>query len=75
MRNRLKPIDTSDPRSIHGGFRETLERAYRLITDAALKTDPPKTLRREARQVEKDADVLLRRAMHDIGTGRVTFYT
>lgn len=43
LRNRLKPLDTSSPRSTYIGFMESLKRAHRLIkdADAALRSDPP----------------------------------
>ena len=59
VRHLLKPIDTSDPRSTFLGFRESLERAHRLIMDAdiAFKADPPTMSRQQGLQVEKQADI------------------
>ncbi len=73
VRHLLKPIDTSDPRSTFLGFRESLERAYRLImdADAAFKADPPTMSRQEGLQVEKQADVLVQRAMRTMDLSEI----
>jgi MscS family membrane protein len=41
VRNRLKPVDTSSPRSTFDGFLDSVNRAYALVmeTDAALKME------------------------------------
>ena len=73
VRHRLKPIDTSDPRSTFLGFRETLERAYHTImdADAALKSDPPQLTPEEGRDIEKNAALLIHRAMRALDLSQI----
>jgi MscS family membrane protein len=62
-RNRLKPVDTSNPRSTLDGFLESGNLAYKLVNeaDAALEATPPTVTREEAREIARTADNLLRR--------------
>jgi MscS family membrane protein len=64
MRNRLKGVDVSSPRSTFDGFLDSVNRAYRLVmeADAAMKADPPTMKREEAIEVDIQAGNLLRRA-------------
>ena len=73
VRNRLKPVDTSSPRSTYIGFRDSLKQAYRLImdADAAFIPEPPTISLEEARQVEKEAEVLLRRAISTLDLSKI----
>jgi len=73
VRYRLRPIDTSDPRSTFLGFRETLERAYLMImdADAAFKADPPTMSRQEGLAVEQEASILIQRAMKTLDLSQI----
>ncbi len=73
LRNRLRPNDTSSPRSTLEGFMDSVNRAYALImeADAALKATPPTMTREEAREIETRADNLLRRAAATIDLSEV----
>ncbi len=73
VRYRLRPIDTSDPRSTFFGFRETLERAYRMImnADAAFNADPPTMSRQEGIAVEQEASILFQRAMKTLDLSEI----
>ncbi len=64
LRNRLKTIDTSTPRSTLEGLLESVNRAYALVvkTNAALGAEPPTITLEEAREMEATAGNLLRRA-------------
>jgi MscS family membrane protein len=64
LRNRLKGIDMSSPRSTLDGFLDAMNRAYHLVmeADAAMKADPPTMTKQEAIEVDIMAGNLLRRA-------------
>ena len=64
IRNRLKPIDTSSPRSTLEGFLDDVNRAYVLASRAnnALMASPPTMTRKEGRQAEANAVHFLQRA-------------
>jgi len=64
VRNRLKPIDSSHPRSTLEGFLESVNSAHALVrtADAALRASPPALSIEEAKAVEHEANNLLRRA-------------
>ena len=64
IRDRLNPVDASNPRATLNGFLDSLNRAYKLAmtAQAALDADPPEMTRKEAREIEKQADNLLQRA-------------
>jgi MscS family membrane protein len=64
LRNRLKPVDTSSPRATLEGFLDSMNRAYALVmeAEAALEADPPTMTREDAREAERMASYLLRRA-------------
>ena len=63
-RNRLKPVDTTNPRSTLLGFLDAVSRAHVLITEAeaALAATPPTLSEEEARQIERRAHNFLSRA-------------
>ena len=73
MRNRLKPVDTSSPRSTLAGFLDSINRAYALVmkADAALTTTPPTMTMEEAREVDIAAAKLLQRAVHTLDLSQV----
>ena len=62
--NRLKPVDTSSPRTVLRGFVENIDRAHALVrgADAALSARPPRMSKEEALDVERSAEILLRRS-------------
>lgn len=62
--NRMKPVDTSSPRSTLNGFLDSVNRAYALVekADAALSAKPPTMTVEEAREIEATAMNLLWRA-------------
>nr|MDJ0884901.1 hypothetical protein [Desulfobacterales bacterium] len=64
IRNRLRPVDTTSPRSTLQGFLDSVNHAYALATDtnAALRDDPPTITLDEARKNRTEARNLLRRA-------------
>ncbi len=64
LRNRLRPLDKSSPRSTLEGFLDSVNRTYALIMDAEakLKATPPAITRDEAREIEQKAANLLQRA-------------
>ncbi len=64
LRNRLRPTDTSSPRSTLEGFMDSVNRAYALVmeADVALKATPPTMTREEALEIDTRANNLLRRA-------------
>ena len=64
VRNRLKGIDMSSPRSTLDGFLHSVNSAYQLVmeADAAMKADPPTMTRQEAIEVDIMAGNLLSRA-------------
>jgi len=64
VRNRLKPVDTSSPRSTFQGFLHAVNRAYAMVAEAeaALDAIPPTLTIEQAREIETNAASLLRRA-------------
>lgn len=68
IRNHLKPVDTSSPRSTLAGFLDSINRAYTLVieADAALTATPPTMTMQEAREVDIAAAKLLQRAVHTL---------
>ncbi len=64
VRARLKPIDTSTPRSTLEGFLDAVNRAHTIVmdADAALRADPPAITRERALEREQRAHLLLERA-------------
>ncbi|MES9930873.1 MAG: mechanosensitive ion channel domain-containing protein [Candidatus Thiodiazotropha sp. 6PDIVS] len=73
VRNRLRPVDTSSPRSTMEGFLDSINRAYVLVTeaDAALRTTPPTLTKEEARAIEVTASNLLQRAVRTLDLSEV----
>lgn len=73
IRNRLKPVDTSSPRSTLAGFLDSINRAYALVieADAALTATPPTMTMQEAREVDIAAAKLLQRAVHTLDLSQV----
>jgi MscS family membrane protein len=72
-RNRLKPVDTSNPRSTLEGFLDSVNRAYALVmeADAALQAMPPAMTNEKAREVAVAADNLLQRAVRTLDLSQV----
>jgi MscS family membrane protein len=64
VQSRLKPVDTSSPRTILRGFVDNIDRAHALVrgADAALSARPPRMSREEALDVERSAEIQLRRS-------------
>jgi len=64
LRSRLQAVDTSSPRSTFEGFLDSVNRAYRLASEAnsALLADPPTMTGEEALEAETNAEILLRQA-------------
>jgi MscS family membrane protein len=64
LRSRLKPADTSSPRSTLEGLLDNVNRAYELVSEAnsALHESPPKMSREQARKAEIMATYFLQRA-------------
>ena len=73
LRTRLKPIDTSSPRSIFERFLDSVNRAYGLVmeTKIALQAIPPTMTGEEARSIEKMANNLLQRASDTLDLSEV----
>ena len=73
LRERLKPVNTSSPRSTLEGFLDSTNRAYVLITEtnAALQAKPPTKTRQEAREIEKKAAHLLQLASDTLDLSQV----
>ncbi len=73
VRNRLRPVDTSSPRSSLEGFLDSINRAYVLVTEAeaALQATPPTMSREEAGEVEITAANLLQRAVATLDLSQV----
>ncbi len=73
LRNRLRPVDTSSPRSTLEGFLDSVNRAYSLVmeADAALKATPPTMTKEEAREVETKAHNFLWRARSTLDLSQV----
>jgi len=72
-RLRLKPIDSSNPRSTLDGFLDSVNRAHALVTgaDAALRASPPDLSIEDARELEREASDLLKRAAGALDLSRV----
>lgn len=64
LRSRLRPIDTSSPRSTFEGFLDNVNRAYQMVSAAnsALAAAPATMTSEQARRAESDAMNLLQRA-------------
>ncbi len=64
IRNRLRPVDTTSPRSTLQGFLDSVNRAYALATEtnAALRDDPPTITLNEAHKNRIEAQNYMRRA-------------
>ncbi len=73
LRNRLKPIDNTTPRSTLNGFLDSVSRAYALVmkTNAALKADPPTMTLDQARNAEMKALHLMNRAVATLDLSKV----
>ena len=73
VRNRLRPVDTSNPRSTLEGFLDSVNRAYTLImeAEAALQATPPTMTREAASEIEVIAANLLARAMAALDLSQV----
>ncbi len=73
VRNRLKPVDTSSPRSTLEGFLDSVNRAYGLVmeADAAVKASPPTITNDEAREIEIIAQNLMARAQSTLDLSKV----
>ncbi len=74
VRDRLRPVDTSNPRSTLEGFLDSMNRAYQLVmeAEAALASDPPGMTLREAREVEVAATNHLDRAVQTLDLSQVS---
>ena len=64
VRNRLKPVDTSSPRTTLDGFLDSVNRAYAIAkeTNSKLEADPPTITLEDAREAEASARNLMLRA-------------
>ncbi len=64
VRNRLRPVDTSSPRSTLEGFLDSVNRAHALVmqVEAALDAIPPTMTQKQVREIEMAAGNLLDRA-------------
>ncbi len=73
VRNRLRPVDVSSPRSTLEGFLDSVNRAYALImeAEAALKATPPAITQEQAREIEIKAGHLLQRAAATLDLSQV----
>ncbi len=73
LRNRLRPVDKSSPRSTLEGFLDGVNRAYALVMDseAKLRATPPAMTRDEAREIEEKAANLLERATATLDLSQV----
>ena len=73
LRNRLRPIDTSSPRSTLQGFLYSVNSAYVLATEtnAALKNDPPTITLEQAHKNRIEARNLMRRAQATLDLSQV----
>jgi MscS family membrane protein len=71
--NRLKPVDTSTPRSTLAGFLDSVNRAHALVmkADAALTATPPTMTPQEAREADVTAGNLLHRAVQTLDLSQV----
>jgi len=73
LRNRLKPADASSPRTTLEGFLQSVNVAYKLVseTNQALLATPPTLTRTEAREKEVMAINLLQRASDTLDLSQV----
>lgn len=73
LRDRLRGVDASCPRSTLQAFLWNVDRAYKLVMDAdeALKAKPPTMTKQQARAVEKMANEHLRRAQATLDLSRI----
>ncbi len=73
LRNRLKPVDTSSPRSTLEGFLDNVNRAYTLVsqTHDALQATPPTMTSMQAREAETNAAYLLHRASDTLNLSQI----
>jgi MscS family membrane protein len=73
LRDRLKPVDTSSPRSTLEGFLDSINRAYVLVTEAnaALQAKPSTKTKQEAREIERMAANFLQRASDTLDLSQV----
>ncbi|UCD36301.1 MAG: mechanosensitive ion channel [Nitrospiraceae bacterium] len=73
LRILLRRVDTSSPRSTLRVFLENVNRAHVLVMDAdkALRAQPPTMTRQQAREIERTADDLLRRATATLDLSQV----
>ena len=73
VRGRLRPVDTSSPRSTLEGFLHSVNRAYARImqAEAALTATPPTMTKEEAREIERAADDRLKRAIATLDLSQV----
>jgi MscS family membrane protein len=74
IRDRLNPVDASNPRATLNGFLDSVNRAYTLAmtAQAALDADPPTLTRKEAGEIEKQADNLLQRAAFTLDLSKIS---
>lgn len=65
LRNRLKEVDASSPRSTLNNFLYNVNHAYALVTDAnaRLKANPSQLMKKEILEIEAEAHNLLNRAI------------
>ncbi len=73
LRNRLKPVDTSSPRTTLQGFLDSVNRSHDIArrADAALRAEPPEITPEEARALDEAARNLLARAASSLDLSRV----
>ncbi len=73
VRNRLKPVNTSSPRSTLGGFIDSVNRAYALVKQAnvTLKDTAPMNTGDKARDIEITALNFLERAVFTLDLSKV----
>ncbi len=73
VRNRLRPVDTSSPRSTLEGFLDSVNRAHALVmeAEAALQATPPTMTQKQAQEVEIAASNLLQRAATTLDLSQV----
>jgi MscS family membrane protein len=73
IRNRLRPVDMSTPRSTLMGFIDSVNRVYVLVmeADAALRANPQTMTNEEAREVEITAQNLMKRALATLDLSQI----
>ncbi|NVK40295.1 MAG: mechanosensitive ion channel family protein [Oceanospirillaceae bacterium] len=73
LRERLKPVDTSSPRSTFESLLDLVNRAYQLAGEAndALQAQPPRITHQQAIEAETRARELLRRASSTLDLSQV----